>query len=113
MFRDFFDPDRNWKSWDKLTHLLGSLVVCAIATLHFRWLDAALITVALGIALELGQWQTAHNENVYYDAPGSRGLDEVVRPLGHVGFGFGLLDLAADIVGALLWVAIITVATLF
>lgn len=99
MFRHFFDPDRNWKSPDKIEHLAGGFVACmALDAFTPLWL-ALVVTVVIASAFELGQWDVARNGDVQF-------VDENGDPndlLGHAGFGFGLLDLAVGAAGALIW----------
>lgn len=79
----FFDPDRRIFSRDKLQHLGGGFAVGFV----LAWLEpaarAVLDTAAVGFVFEVGQWDAA------------RGTPY----LGQVGYGFGLLDWAAVLLG--------------
>ncbi len=111
MFKHFFDPDRNWKSWDKAEHAAAGLLICALLTLFVSHWIALGVTIALGAAFELGQYDTARSTYVEYEHGDIDRTYEIA--LGNEGYGFGLLDLAADTAGALLWLAIVLVATIF
>jgi hypothetical protein len=111
MFRNFFDPDRNWKSWDKVQHAFLALLLCALLTLHFSRLESWLITLLVGAAWELAGWDVARGTFVEHELGD---MDRVYEPtLGHPGYGFGLLDLAAVAVGAFAWILVLWVATIF
>lgn len=82
----FLDPDRRWFSADKWLHLVGAALTCAALVLvGTQPLRAFAYTVVAGAIFELGQWDAL------------RGTEYLGRP----GYGFGLLDLAADALGAL------------
>lgn len=81
----FFDPDRRIVSRDKLFHAVGGFFVFVALNLVTAPLTAFVFTLLLGATFELGQWDA------------SRGTAQA----GQAGYGFGLLDLAADLVGAL------------
>lgn len=88
--RRYLDPDRNWRSPDKLEHFAFGVVLCWLFTLAALSGPAALWWTAWSaVAYEAGQTDTA----------ASAGL------LGKPGFGFGLLDIAAALAGALVYLA--------
>lgn len=86
----FLDPDRRVFSRDKFQHFGGGLVVGFL----LAWLEAPgralLDTTAVGFIFEVGQWDAA------------RGTPYA----GQVGYGFGLLDWAAVILGGFCGVGI-------
>lgn len=88
----FFDPDTRIFAYDKLQHAAfgfaaGTLLLFGLG---FTPVWTLLAVLAVGGAFELGQWDNA------------RGLPGPFRP----GTGFGLLDLAADVLGAAIPVAL-------
>lgn len=81
----FFDPDRRIFSKDKFQHAGVSLIIFIVLSFIMPLWQALLWTIAIGAIFEAGQWDAA------------RGTPY----LGQVGYGFGLYDLGADTVGAL------------
>ena len=99
----FFDPDRDWRNWDKVKHVALLVAVTAGFDVFVPVLLAAGLAFAFAVGLEAGQWDTARNPDLYLVAPQEL-VPGGIRPLGRPGFGFGLLDLAAGLVGIALWV---------
>jgi len=87
----FFDPDRRLLSGDKLQHLVGGLGVGLGASLVVAWPLVLAVVFVVGAIFELGQWDAVRGTSF----------------LGQPGYGFGPLDLAADVLGGvaavLLW----------
>jgi len=97
----FFDPDTQPFSTDKVEHaVLGFLVFYAL-TFVFPPLPSFLAVVLAGIGFELGQWDIARHVPDMHNPPtvAARVAGNVALPF-LPGFGFGLLDLAADVAGA-------------
>ena len=115
------DPDVTILGWDKAAHLAGFFFAAALLHLALRGVAAlAGVELALGLSLaaaflgaalgafllELGQWDIARHVPGFHEVldrdgepqPGT--IDAPFLP----GFGFGLLDLAAGTLGALLFV---------
>ena len=87
----WLDPDRRVWAKDKLQHALLGFVLCAGLDLAGASEGQALgLTVAAGAIYEAGQTDTAHSTG----------------KLGQAGFGFGVVDLGADTVGALVWLLV-------
>jgi len=86
----FLDPDRNWRSLDKVEHAAFGFGICLMATGFMSGLAAFGFTLLVAAVYEAGQTDTAHS----------------VGKLGQVGFGFSLLDQAFSTAGALLWLAL-------
>ena len=83
----WFDPDHDWRSVDKLQHLLGGFGVClALQPFTSSGFSALCWTLVIGLVYECGQADTAHS----------------LHMLGKPGHGIGLLDWFYDGVGALL-----------
>lgn len=93
----WFDPDRDFRSVDKIEHAFGGFAVCLVSL----WLVAVLrtlpiaiaaliLTLIIGLVYEAGQADVAHSQ----------------RLLGKPGFGIGLVDLAYDGFGAILLLAV-------
>jgi hypothetical protein len=83
----WFDPDRDWRSVDKLMHLVGGFAVCLLLQPFTpSGLSAFLWTMVIGLVYEAGQADVAHSQ----------------RLLGKPGYGIGLVDLVYDGTGALL-----------
>ena len=90
----WFDPDRDFRSVDKMLHAFGGFAVAlillylvhtgAIMFAH-TGLGIILATLAIGLVWELGQTDTAHSQHL----------------LGKPGYGIGLVDLFYDGLGAL------------
>lgn len=95
----YLDPDTRVFSRDKFEHFGGCLGFTLILLfIGFSPPAALLLTMLVGAVFELGQVDTARNLSV---------MTRDGRPLlGQPGFGFGLLDLAWDIVGALVAIGI-------
>ena len=95
------DPDRNWRSPDKRRHVLLFWFVTGVLTWFWPPIDAAVIAFLLGCALEAGQWDAVRDYQLgYINRDG-----DYVPALGQPGYGFGLLDLAANTVGIVAWLA--------
>lgn len=87
----FFDPDRKIFALDKAQHAgFGLGAALALLALGFGPLWTMFIVIAVGGAFELGQWDIARHHYTRFPA----------------GYGFGLLDLAADTLGAAIPVAL-------
>jgi hypothetical protein len=89
----FFDPDRNWKSPDKAGHAAAGFVAAMFFGLFASPLAILGLVLLAGAAFELGQWDATRN------------LPGALQP----GHGFGLLDLAADLAGALVYIGLVAV----
>ena len=87
----FLDPDTRILAIDKLEHLgFGfAMAVFLLLGLSIPPVWTFLAVVSVGGAFELGQWDIAHS----------------LGRAGEPGFGFGLLDLAADALGAAIAIA--------
>lgn len=83
----WFDPDRDWRSVDKIEHAFGGFALCLVFLMvtHAGW-RAFELTMLVGLAYECGQADVAHSQ----------------RLLGKPGFGIGLVDLAYDAIGAII-----------
>lgn len=88
----FLDPDRDWTSFDKGQHVLAGAAIGSLVRgpwIADGWRDTALKRIAwaavIGASYELSQYVEA----------------EQAGTLGSPGYGFSLLDLTADIAGAL------------
>lgn len=87
----FFDPDRQFFTMDKLQHAaFGAGITLVALALGFGPLWSFLAVLALGITYELGQWDVARH----------------FMSRMHPGFGFGLLDLLADLIGGAIPIAV-------
>lgn len=92
----WFDPDRDWRSADKIMHAFGGFAVCLLSLwlvtvlreLPF-WVAALALTMIIGFVYEGGQADVAHSQHL----------------LGKPGYGIGLVDLAYDGFGALILLA--------
>ena len=96
--RDLLDPDRDWRTLATILHYAGCFVLCALfdalpGFVGISLLGAFLLTVWTAAVYEAGQTDAAYSIK---DAGGK-------RYAGRPGFGFGLMDLAAGILGALTW----------
>jgi hypothetical protein len=89
----FLDPDRAILSVPTLQHFIGFAVVAFLLQLRYPDADAFVLAVAIGALWELAQWDTCRHLPICHQ--GER-LDAPFKP----GFGFGLMDLAADALGA-------------
>jgi hypothetical protein len=86
----WFDPDRDWRSLDKIEHAFGGFAVALLLLLAVHsGLSILGWTMVIGLAYELGQADVAHSQ----------------RLLGKPGYGIGLVDLAYDGFGALVLLA--------
>jgi hypothetical protein len=93
----FFDPDTTVFSFDKLDHAVGGTAIAIfLGALGFSAVGVLLGAAFVGAVFELGQWDTARNLDIKFAPPGAT----PESPLGHAGFGFGLLDIAAGVAGA-------------
>lgn len=88
--RAFLDPDRTWSSPDKLAHLIGFAAVMMVYQLAMPWPLALLALFGTAVAFEFGQWDTARGVPAMHDADGNL----------LAGYGFGLIDLAFSVAGA-------------
>lgn len=93
-FAHFFDPDRRWLSRDKIQHAVLSALLCALLSVFLGPLWALGATIWTGIVWEIAQWDSARTAGM----------------LGQPGYGFGLRDLAADVIGALIILALLSSA---
>jgi len=91
----WFDPDRDWRSVDKLQHAVLGFVVALLllVPIYLRWvlfahaaLGVLIATLVIGLIWELAQAEIAHSQHL----------------LGKPGYGIGLVDLAYDGIGALI-----------
>ena len=94
--RDLLDPDVSLRSWDKVEHLAGGFALCLLFDGFLPTISALILTVWTAAVYEAGQTDVA------YSLKDSSGR----RYAGQPGFGFGLADLAAGILGALVWVGL-------
>ena len=92
----WLDPDRDWRSVDKIMHAFGGFAVCLLSlwlvtVLRELPLPAAalVLTMIIGLVYEFGQTDVARSQHL----------------LGKPGYGIGLVDLAYDSIGALLLLA--------
>lgn len=92
--RRFFDPDRRILSRDKLFHAVGGFLTFVFLNFFTTWGWALVLTVLAGAIFELGQW----------DASRGTALE------GQAGYGFGVLDLGADTLGAIFAVILLASA---
>jgi len=104
--RDYLDPDRDWRSVATLQHF----VVCFVLSCLFVLLLPAITWVVLGaptlaafllvlwtaLVYEAGQTDTAYSLR---DGSGR-------RYAGQPGYGFGLMDVAAGMLGATLFLVV-------
>jgi hypothetical protein len=96
--KKYLDPDAQFFGEDKIRHTLGGLILAfGCLAIGLGWLAALLIVFIAGVSFEAGQLDTAINPEIIL-------RDSRESPLGEVGFGFGLIDLAWDMLGALLMV---------
>ncbi len=92
------DPDRQVFAFDKLQHFLSGIALCWIATVWLRfgiW-GALLFVLYSAVLYEIAQTDVAYSIK---DGSGA-------RYVGRPGFGFGILDISAGMVGALLYVGL-------
>jgi hypothetical protein len=94
--KDLLDPDRDWRSLDKVEHAALGFAVCCLATFLLPGLQAFLFALWTGAVYEAGQTDTAYSLR---DGSGR-------RYAGQPGFGFSFLDLAFDVAGAGLYLAL-------
>lgn len=95
--RSLLDPDTNWRSWSTLQHYASGVILCAI-------MDAVL-GFSPGHALELNAWTAVIYEAGQTDASYNIKDGSGRRWAGRPGFGFGLMDIAAHMLGSLSWLA--------
>lgn len=90
--RHLLDPQKRIRQ-DTVQHYVSGLILCGLAhLLGYSFTDSVLIVGYVGIAYEAGQTDALYSSK---------------SPLlGSEGFGFGLLDLAADVAGAMSYVAL-------
>ena len=88
--RDLLDPDTRLFSGDKLQHAAAFFVLAMLASTFLTPLPNLVLMLWTGVIYEAGQTDVAVS----------------LHRTGQVGYGFGLLDLAADMVGASLWVGL-------
>lgn len=94
---DLLDPDRDWRSWDKVQHLAACFALCALFDLlGFAAATAFVLTVWTAAVYEAGQADATYSIR---DGSGR-------RYAGRPGYGFGLLDLGVGILGALCWLGL-------
>jgi hypothetical protein len=85
-----FDPDKSILALDKLQHLVGGFLVCLV--LGF-W-----PAVGACVVFEVGQWDVARGLTTTKTNGGTQFLP---------GYGIGLLDIAAGVLGAACWLAFV------
>lgn len=87
--RSYLDPDRQWRTLATLLHAVFGLLLGFVLLLFGETLVRTLLVVLLvGAAFEVGQTDTVD--------------DLAPEKLGKPGYGFGVMDLLADLAGALL-----------
>lgn len=87
----WLDTDRRLNARDKKLHFLAGLLGCAFLDLcGAQDGDAVLLTIAGGAVYEAGQADIAQSEGL----------------IGEPGYGFGLIDLGADTLGAIVWIGV-------
>lgn len=86
-----FDPDWDWRSWDKIEHLFGGFGVRLLMELKETGWDAVFWSCVIFVVYELGQTDVARSQKL----------------LGKPGYGIGLLDLLYDLAGMLLAIALL------
>jgi hypothetical protein len=96
--RDLLDPDRDWRSWSTIEHFLVGLILCCLFDSALPTWGAVLATIWTGAVYEAGQTDIAYSLR---DSSGR-------RYAGQPGYGFGLMDLAADVAGAITWVIVLS-----
>lgn len=93
LFR-LLDPDTNWRSFATIQHFLSGLILMQL----FHWGRLSLAaafwwTLYTAVVYEIAQTDIAYNIK---DQNGE-------RYAGRPGFGFSLMDIAASLLGAGLW----------
>jgi len=89
-----FDPDRDWRSLDKMQHLLGGFGVRLAMELKEMGWEAIFWSSVIFLVYELGQTDVARS----------------LKKLGQPGYGIGLVDLAYDEIGMLLAIILLAVS---
>lgn len=87
------DPDRDWRSVDKMQHLLGGFGVRLVMQLKETGWEAVFWSSVIFLVYELGQTDVARS----------------LKKLGQPGFGIGLVDLAYDEIGLFLAIVFLAV----
>ncbi len=100
---NIFDPDKQWLAWDKAQHFIGGVIIAGVASLMLSDIQTLLVTVAIAIAFEVGQWDIARN------CPICHINNDITKPF-MPGFGIGLLDIAAGTLGAIFLLVIKAIA---
>lgn len=98
--RELLDPDRDWRSFATLQHFLVCAVLGALFLAlmpWFIWIALALPTLA---ALLLVLWTAVIYEAGQTDMAYSLRDSSGRRYAGQPGYGFGLMDIAAGMLGA-------------
>ena len=86
----WFDPDHDFRSFDKIEHAFGGFAVALLLLLAVHSALGILAwTMVIGLVYECGQADVAHSQHL----------------LGKPGFGIGILDLFYDGLGALILLA--------
>jgi len=94
--REWLDPDRDLRSFDKVEHFAGGFAICCLFSFFLSPIAALWWTSWTAAIYEAGQTDTAHSLR---DSSGR-------RYAGQPGYGFGLVDLAVGILGAIAWLGI-------
>lgn len=90
---ELLDPDMNLRSADKYQHAAAGFALSVLLNVLFSCSTALAIVAYTAVVYEAGQTDTAYSLK---DGSGR-------RYAGQPGFGFGLLDIAFGIAGALLF----------
>lgn len=101
--RRFFDSDRRWTSPDKIKHLVLFYLSCAALTPFLGLGNAMFVALLLAITVELAQWDGQTGLYVFERSQTPGGRDQYVSVDDRDGYGFGLIDLVAGVVGILGW----------
>lgn len=91
--KQLLDPDTKILAFDKLQHFASGFIGAALLSLRYGFAETMILALLFGIVYEFGQTDIAYSIK---DAGGN-------RYVGRPGFGFGLVDLAADVAGALFY----------
>lgn len=92
-FKELLDPDLNLRSADKYQHAAAGFALCVLLDALFTCSTALALVAYAAVVFEAGQLDTAYSLR---DGSGR-------RYAGQPGFGFGLLDIAFGVAGALLY----------
>jgi len=94
--RELLDPDHDLRSFDKVEHFAGGFAICGLFSFFLSPIAALWWTSWTAAIYEAGQTDTAYSLR---DGGGR-------RYAGQPGYGFGLVDLAVGILGAIAWLGI-------